>query len=1079
MSKNVKIIAPQDIERFSPKAEEGLSDRQVVSRVGEGAVNVSTFKPTKSYLGIVIENVFTLYNLVCALTIVLLAFARAPFVQFIPVLLTVLNIFSGIGNGISAKKKLDKLTLVSADDVKVMRGGKLMRITTKDIVLDDIIYLEDGVQIPVDCILLSGALDSNEALLTGESAPVKKTPGDFLYGGAFVVSGHAYARADKIADDTYVAKLAEKAKKYKKSKSEIVRSTNLFLKVISAALVVVVIASFFVSFFALGGTWPELGNFFGMDPGLLTPLSRALQLVCYIIIGALPGGILFINTLSLAGGIIQLYKHDTLVQDMNSMEMLARVNVLCLDKTGTITDGNMNVAECNVLAGNERDVKKIIGNMLAALKTENSTSAALARHFSRAFDLKPAALLPFSSARKFSAVTFGKETYAFGAPDFIFDDVPAVVKAAVAESAGKGLRVIVLAKMKGAIANEKLPGKPEALAVIALQENIRPDAIETIRWFKDNDVAIKVISGDNPLTVSKVAARAGVDNAGAYISLDGLTDEEVESTADKYTVFGRVSPDQKAVLVKALKHNGFTVGMTGDGVNDILAMRQADCAISLDSGSNAAKSVSNLLLLNNNFAAMPKIVQTGRRIINNIKDSTVLYLIKTFFIFMVAAYCVCSNQAFFFTPSNAFTFECFTIGMCSFLLSQQPSKARAGGRFMPDVVRRSLPAALTMFLGILAVSIVYFVSPGLFDGGANGTLFTEVLIVVLTMSGIMMLFHTCQPVNLYKSGVVVLVLLLCVFVLALPFAAGLISDNWNGLIDFNGVQLLIIGGVVFGEYPVLVGISAVTDIAWNVSEKTREMTSRTVYYTDELNDEFSGVHREKVRVDADFKYNRHRILFGIFRAVIYKFLIRPFSMLYMKLVVHQTVVGREKLKVEKGGYFLYANHTNMLGDAFNVCVIPRPKFAFAVVTPENLSGFGMETFMMAMGTLPVPTEYRGMKNFTAAVKEKAEAGHPVYVYPEAHIWPYYTGIRPFTSVSFNYPVMTGKPAYVATATYQKRRFSKKPRMTLYIDGPFYPDNDTPEIEKKTDLRNKVYNIMTERSQNSSYEYIRYKRREIQ
>lgn len=568
----------------------------------------------------------------------------------------------GIIQEIRAKKKIDRLSILSSPTARVIRDRKKREIPISEIVLDDILLLGAGQQVPADCIMLDGAAELNESLLTGESVPVKKENGETLYAGSFVASGHCAVRVDKIGEDTYISKLTARAKKYKRPNSEIMNSINLFIKVIGFIIIPIAIFMFLTNFKNLGGSWADIragGGFFATLFSNNPTLNDTIQKTCSVVIGMIPSGLLLLTTVALSVGMIRLAKYNTLVQDMYSLEMLARVNVLCLDKTGTITDGRMKVSDC-VLLNNatEYSVDDILGSMLASLKDNNQTSIALYERFGHSSALQASAILPFSSARKLSAVTFGEAgTFAMGAPEFVLKPMPIRVEKIVKQYAQMGLRVLVLAHSPAQIQGDKLPTVFRPIAIITLSDNIRPDAIETIKWFRENDVAVKVISGDNPVTVSEVARRAGIKNASQFLSLEGLSDIEVENAANQYTVFGRVTPEQKAILIRSIKKAGNTVAMTGDGVNDILAMKEADCAVSVASGSDAARNVSNLVLQDNNFGSMPKIVNEGRRVINNIKDSASLYIMKTLLTMLLALVCIFTGSAYFFTTNNMLMFE--------------------------------------------------------------------------------------------------------------------------------------------------------------------------------------------------------------------------------------------------------------------------------------------------------------------------------------------------------------------------------------------------------------------------------------
>ena len=669
-------MPPSDVPRFNADAEEGLSKSQVEERQEQGLVNRAQKKYSKTYKSIFISNICTFFNLLCLLAALALLSAHAPITQFTFVLIFLCNICMGIIQEIRAKKKIDRLSILSSPTARVIRDRKKREIPISEIVLDDILLLGAGQQVPADCIMLDGAAELNESLLTGESVPVKKENGETLYAGSFVASGHCAVRVDKIGEDTYISKLTARAKKYKRPNSEIMNSINLFIKVIGFIIIPIAIFMFLTNFKNLGGSWADIragGGFFATLFSNNPTLNDTIQKACSVVIGMIPSGLLLLTTVALSVGMIRLAKYNTLVQDMYSLEMLARVNVLCLDKTGTITDGRMKVSDC-VLLNNatEYSVDDILGSMLASLKDNNQTSIALYERFGHSSALQASAILPFSSARKLSAVTFGEAgTFAMGAPEFVLKPMPIRVEKIVKQYAQMGLRVLVLAHSPAQIQGDKLPTVFRPIAIITLSDNIRPDAIETIKWFRENDVAVKVISGDNPVTVSEVARRAGIKNASQFLSLEGLSDIEVENAANQYTVFGRVTPEQKAILIRSIKKAGNTVAMTGDGVNDILAMKEADCAVSVASGSDAARNVSNLVLQDNNFGSMPKIVNEGRRVINNIKDSASLYIMKTLLTMLLALVCIFTGSAYFFTTNNMLMFEVLISAIPSFVLSLQ------------------------------------------------------------------------------------------------------------------------------------------------------------------------------------------------------------------------------------------------------------------------------------------------------------------------------------------------------------------------------------------------------------------------
>ena len=806
-----KNLPAKEVQRFNALAGEGLSKAQVEERVMQGLVNKTTKKYSKTYRSIFAGNICTVFNLLCALCAVALVIARAPISQFLFVLIFSANILIGIILEIRAKRKIDKLTILSSPTAKVVRGGKQMDVPVEEIVIDDILILSAGQQVPADCIALEGVAELNESLLTGESVPIKKDDGDFVYAGSFVASGKLAARVDKIGDDTYVSKLTSRAKKYKRPNSEIMNSITLFIKIIAVAIVIVGVLMFLNNLRASGGSFADFEASGGFWKALFvgnTIASQTIQKTAAVIIGMIPSGLLLLTTVALSKGMIHLARYNTLVQDMYSLEMLARVNVLCLDKTGTITDGRMKVSDCILLNNNsELGIDDVLGSMLAALDDNNQTSIALYERFGHSAALSPIATLPFSSARKLSAVTFdGAGTYVMGAPEFVLKPMPMRIDKIVKQYAQMGLRVLVVAHSSGQIQGDKLPVGLKAVSIITLSDNIRPDAIDTIKWFKENDVAVKVISGDNPVTVSEVARRAGIKNASLFISLEGLSELEVENAANEYTVFGRVTPEQKAILVRALKKAGHTVAMTGDGVNDILAMKEADCAVSVASGSDAARNVSNLVLQDNNFASMPRIVNEGRRVINNVKDSASLYITKTLLILTLAIVCISLGSAYFFTTDNMLMYEFIISAIPSTVLAVfQPNTKRVQGKFIPYVLSRAIPGALTMAIGIITVYVLRCLpigeTIGFTSGGVETSEYRAMLMLTLTFSGLVILYRVCQPFNLFRASLFILSAFLCVFVVCVPMLGEFVFEGWSAL-QFQLPQILLLIIIVQFSFPV-------------------------------------------------------------------------------------------------------------------------------------------------------------------------------------------------------------------------------------------------------------------------------------
>lgn len=788
------IPSADDVERFSPSPDKGLSADQVELRFSQFLFNDVNKKYSKSYASIFVGNICTFFNFLCLVVALALAYAGAPLSQFLFVAIFGANLLIGIVQEILAKKQIDKLSVLISATAKVMRDGVKTEIGVRDIVLDDVILLEAGQQIPADCILLDGNVEINESLLTGESVPVKKAPGETLYAGSFVASGACRVRADKVGKATYLNSLTSKAKRYKKPKSEIMNSIRLFIRVIGILIPVIAALMAYINWRATGGD-----------------VSLTIQFTGAVVIGMIPSGLLLLTSFAMAIGVMRLAKKQTLVQDLYSLEMLARVNVLCLDKTGTITDGRMTVNDVMILNNFvDHSIEEIMGSMLSALDDNNQTSIALYNRFGHSSVMQATATVPFSSKRKLSAVSFGDAgTFAMGAPEFVLRPMPPKIDKIVKQYAASGLRVLLLAYSPSPISGGRLPSLFRPAAIITLADNIRSDAIETIKWFRENDVDIKIISGDNPVTVSEVARRVGVKNASQYISLDGLTDLEVENVANQYTVFGRVTPEQKAILVRTIKKQGNTVAMTGDGVNDILALKEADCAVSVASGSEAARNVSHLVLMDNNFLNLPNVVYEGRRVINNIKSSAALYITKTLFTVILAVFCFFLGSQYFFTTNNMLLYETLVTMLPSVVLALQPNGDRVKGKFIPFVLSRSIPGAITLFLCVLAVYVGITVLPEQFGSiqiiltvkGQEMQLINPLFVLAVSFGGLVVLTRILSPFNLLRVAVYAVAAGVSILVLAVPFLGEVVYTGWS-TVELSFTQVLYIVCIILAAFPV-------------------------------------------------------------------------------------------------------------------------------------------------------------------------------------------------------------------------------------------------------------------------------------
>ena len=748
-NKKKKNVSNISISRFNPKPDEGLSSQQVENRTLDGLVNVSKIKTNKSLGGIFAKNIFTFFNLTCIVVAAALI-AVGAFSDLLFLVIVVLNTGIGIFQEIKAKKTMDKLSLTNSNFTKVVRDGEEVEVYKTEVVLDDVLVLNPGMQIACDSIVLDGSLEVNESLLTGESLPVKKQKGDSLYGGSFISSGTGKAKVNKIGDDNYISQLSQKAKTFKQAKSELLTSLRALIKIISVFMVPIAIIMLYNNY-----------KYYKLNPALDYSLTyMVITKTAGCIVAMIPAGMFLLTSVALAVSVIRLAKKRTLVQDLYCIEMLARTNVLCLDKTGTLTNGSMSVHDV-VLLGDVpfKEVDKIVASMVNAFHEANHTAIALKTYFGKPCYLAEKSI-PFSSERKFMGCKFKTGTYKLGAYEYVMNNPSDSLKKQAEQYGLNGYRVLLLAECE----NNFSANNCKPIALVLLQDNIRKDAPKTIEWFKQNGVDIKIISGDNPVTVSEVARRVGVEHYDKYISLQGMSNEQVAEAAENFTIFGRVSPEQKAILVRALKAQGKTVAMTGDGVNDILALKEADCSVAIAAGSDAARSVSQLVLLDSNFSSMPSVVAEGRRVVNNVQKSSSLFLMKTVFAICISIFVLCAGKTYPFSPIQFILLEVFVIGLPSFFLALQPNINPIKGKFLSNVAKNTLPAGLSLVLVTIAMYMYqHFITP----------ISTEVLVTMCSLAilvvGFMALYKMCKPFNPLKIIMFISCLALSVFlVITMP-----------------------------------------------------------------------------------------------------------------------------------------------------------------------------------------------------------------------------------------------------------------------------------------------------------------------
>lgn len=736
------------VERYNPEVDLGLTTEEVELRQMAGLANISDTGSSKSVANIITTNIFTFFNFLNFGIAAWLITVGASFTNLLFMGVITANITIGIFQEIKAKKTIDKLSLLSAPTAIVRRDTDELEIGVFDVVIDDILFLSSGKQIPADAVVRDGVVEVDESLLTGESDPIVKRKGDTLYSGSFVISGSCHAQVTAVGKDIYIQKLTNQAKKYKKPNSDLLGSLKIIIRTVGALILPIAATLFYLM-------WSQVNWAPGMSfqDQLASPEYQQIVIkTAGAMIGMIPSGLFLLTSMALAVGVIRLAQNNTLVQELYCIEMLARVDTLCLDKTGTITDGTMTVESIIEYKNNSGlTLKNAVSAMLNAQNDTNLTSQALKDRFGTAKRYRFKEIIPFSSTRKFSAVQFDRYgTFAIGAPEFVVSQGFNQIASEVEKQSQEGYRVLVVGYSEEGVVNNKLPDKMIPIALIMIEDTIRPDAIETIEYFKSHNVDVKVISGDNALTVSRISERAGIDNADKYISLEGLQDKEVVRAASRYTVFGRVSPHQKKLLIESLKNNGRTVAMTGDGVNDILALKEADTSIAMASGSEAARNVSHLVLLDSNFSSMPKVVSEGRRVINNVQRVSTLFLTKTIFSFLLAIVAIIRSGSYPISPSQLVLIDYLVIGIPSFFLALEPNNKQVKGKFLLNIIKAALPGALVVMIN----SLIIF---GFEDLLAMDAVVVSTLIVITaTVTSLTVLLRVSTPFNKMRRTLFIL-----------------------------------------------------------------------------------------------------------------------------------------------------------------------------------------------------------------------------------------------------------------------------------------------------------------------------------
>lgn len=658
---------------------QGLTQAEVEARIADGQVNAIQDSSNRSVKDIVMGNTLTFFNFINIVLLALVLSVRS-YKNMLFIFIIIANTLIGIFQEIKAKITLDKLKILTVSHVDVIRDGVKKSVTVSELVKDDVILLKSGGQIPADGVILDGEVDVNESLLTGESDSIHKTCGSKVLSGSFVTSGKAMCLLTEVGHDCYMEKLSSEAKQFKRYKTELQRNLDTILKFISIIIVPLGIILFAKQYWISGSTYEQ----------------AALDTVAAVL-GMIPEGLVLLTSVAMALGAVRLARRSTLVRELFCIETLARVDTLCLDKTGTITEGHLCV-QGEESVKEDVDLEQLMGRMVAALGDENETFQALRQHYKRNQSTNTKLVLPFSSERKFSGVVFeGEGTYLMGAYQFIFPQADPAVLEKIAEYASQGLRVLTVAHSPNEMTDYTLAEDFEIVGFVFMTDVVRKNAPDILGYFEEQGVDLKVISGDDPVTVAAIAARAGLKDADKYIDATTIhTDEEMEDAILKYSVFGRVTPKQKQQMVRLLKQNGRTVAMTGDGVNDVLALKDADVSIAMASGSEAAKNTANLVLLNSDFASLPHIVNEGRRVINNIKAAASMFLIKTGFSVLTALLTIIVGQNYPFQPIQLSVINGCAVAIPTMLLQLEPSFQKVNKHFFREVLRMSMPAAITI-----------------------------------------------------------------------------------------------------------------------------------------------------------------------------------------------------------------------------------------------------------------------------------------------------------------------------------------------------------------------------------------------
>ena len=779
------------VEKIKVDPKKGLTHEQVRKMKRLGAINESVKPPSKSVAEIVRGNVITYFNFVfLVITIILICVQSWRDITFLPLIIA--NTLIGIFQEIRAKAVLDKLTMLNAPTARVIRDGKEQEIVAEKLVQNDVVVFRAGNQIPADAVILTGEVAVNEALLTGEADEIRKGKDGELMSGSFIVSGECVAQLTKVGAASYISQLTLQAKKVKnKEQSEIIRSLNKIVHIAGFLIIPIGGILFYQSHFING-----------------LEMRESVQSAVAGVLGMIPEGLFLLSTIALAVSSMKLAQKKVLLHDMKSIETLARVNVLCVDKTGTITENTMAVSDYEPLGKMKKsELNGIISDFVGAQAADNATMGALKAYFSEPEGRKIESVSGFSSQYKYSGVNFEGESYVMGAPEFVLGKDYEKYQDKIEGYNRKGYRVLIFGRYSGTVEGKKLDHSVEALGLIMLSNPIRENAVETFQFFNKQGVEIKVISGDNPVTVSEVAQKAKIKGAEKYIDATTLeTDESIAKAMREYTVFGRVTPEQKRKFVKAMQKDGKIVAMTGDGVNDVLALRDADCSVAMASGSEAAAQAAQLVLLESDFARMPDVVAEGRQVVNNLERSGSLFLVKNIFSVITSLIVIIFATTYPLIPAQISLISMFTIGIPGFLLSQAPNHDLIRGSFVSNILKRAMPGGLADV--VLVATMVLLGSIFSLPSADVSTACT----ILIAAVGFLMVWRASKPIDWYKKTC----FLLCLA--GLVFCCFFLKDFF-GISHLSLQTAILTGALVVASIPLVQGMCKFVDWLWKAGGK--------------------------------------------------------------------------------------------------------------------------------------------------------------------------------------------------------------------------------------------------------------------